>query len=152
MASSYHWPGGVGPQAAIVAFAAICAHKLTHPSKPVSFIGYRQQAVGYLDDNNKVVRRSAVIQCCSEHSIYDPSQGAKVLSGPAPQPLASIKLIEQGGLLFADGVFGGSVYERFFERFGYRLAMEFGDQMQQLVSDTAQVMSIDDYTRQRIQC
>ena len=43
----YRWPGGAGSAsegASVVAFAAICAHKLSYPSKPVSFIGYRSQA------------------------------------------------------------------------------------------------------------
>lgn len=28
----YDWQGGVGPQHAIVAFSAICAHKMSHPA------------------------------------------------------------------------------------------------------------------------
>jgi Rieske Fe-S protein len=148
----YRWAGGVGPQGAIVAFAAICSHKLTHPSQPVSFIGYRQQPVGFLTKNNVVERRAAVIQCCSEHSIYDPAQGAKVLAGPAPQPLASIALEEQGGVLHAVGVYGGSVYQRFFERFGFRLELEFGQRAREPVEGSAAVIPIEQYTRQRIQC
>ena len=148
----YHWNGGVGPQGAVVAFAAICAHKLTHPSEPVSFIGYRSQPVGFLDKNNQITRRSAVIQCCSEHSIYDPAKGAKVISGPAPQPLASIALEEHDGELIATGVYGGTVYERFFERFGFRLEMEFGADAQQPVSGAIEVKTTEEYTRQRIQC
>src|SRR4051812_49217849 len=34
----YRWGGGVGPQKSIVAYSAICAHKLTYPTKQVSFI------------------------------------------------------------------------------------------------------------------
>jgi len=33
-----------------------------------------------------------VIHCCSEHSQYDPAEGARVVAGPAPQPLAAILL------------------------------------------------------------
>src|SRR3990172_5979252 len=36
----YHWSGGVGPRGTIVAFAAICAHKMTHPAQQVKFINY----------------------------------------------------------------------------------------------------------------
>lgn len=151
--ADYRWQGGVGSGGKIVAFAAICAHKLTHPSAPVSFIGYRRHEVGFLDkSSNKVERRSAVIQCCSEHSIYDPAQGAKVLSGPAPQPLASIGLDERDGSLHAVGVYGGLLYERFFERFGFRLRLEFGERAMTPVTETSTVMPIEDYTRQRIQC
>jgi Rieske Fe-S protein len=149
----YQWQGGTGPNASIVAFAAICAHKLSYPSKPVSFIGYRQQPIGFLDKkNNKIVQRSAVIQCCSEHSIYDPAEGARVLSGPAPQPLTSVALEEQGGELFVTGVYGGLVYDRFFERFGFRLELDFGEKARELVSGTAWVRTTQEFTQQRIQC
>ena len=33
-----------------------------------------------------------VIHCCADHSVYDPAEGARVVSGPAPQPLAAILL------------------------------------------------------------
>jgi Rieske Fe-S protein len=149
----YTWQGGVGHGRSVVAFSAICAHKLSHPSPAVSFIGYRRQPVGFLGDDNRVQRRAGVIQCCSEHSIYDPAQGAKVVSGPAPQPLAAIALSEDDGRLHAEGVYGGDVFERFFERFGFRLALEMGqDDVRRPVTGTAQVLPIDEYTRQRIQC
>lgn len=150
----YRWPGGVGPRRSVVAFAAICAHKLSYPAKPVSFIGYRSRPVGYLGPDNGIERRPAVIQCCSEHSIYDPFQGARVLSGPAPQPLAAVALeqdLGHGGLI-ATGVFGGLVYERFFERFGYKLAIEYNDRARELVSGGVSVVPTERYCRQRIQC
>jgi Rieske Fe-S protein len=149
---AYQWQGGVGPNRDVVAFVAICTHKLTHPSKAVSFIGYRPQSVGFLGQNNQVERRAAVIQCCSEHSIYDPAQGCRVLAGPAPQPLGGVALEEQGGELIATGVYGGLVYERFFERFGFRLDLEFGNRAREAVVDHAQVMPIEDFAQQRIQC
>ena len=38
-------------------------------------------------------RRAAhVIHCCADHSVYDPAEGARVVAGPAPQPLAAIVL------------------------------------------------------------
>lgn len=148
----YRWPGGIGPNRSVVAFAAICAHKLSYPAKPVSFIGFRPQPVGFLNGANSIERRAAVIQCCSEHSIYDPAAGAKVLSGPAPQPLAAINLTLRGGRLVADGVFGGTVYHRFFERFGYKLALEYGDRARQPVTGETVVVASEDYSRQQIQC
>ncbi|TNF94313.1 MAG: hypothetical protein EP297_12060, partial [Gammaproteobacteria bacterium] len=103
----YIWKGGTGPKQSIVAFSAICAHRMTHPSPAVSFIGYRKHAVGYLTEKLKVEQRASVIQCCSEQSVYDPSKGAKVLGGPAPQPLAAIELeYQENGKLYATGVYG----------------------------------------------
>lgn len=149
---SYRWRGGVGPDRSVVAFSAICAHQLTHPSAKVSFIGYREDAVGFLGKENKIERRAGVIQCCSEHSIYDPSQGARVLSGPAPQPLAAIALQTEDDRVYATGVYGGTLFERFFEHFDFRLELEFGDQFRQPVVEQAVVMPLDEYTRQQIRC
>ncbi len=150
---TYRWYGGVGPDRAVVAYSAICAHKLSHPSPSVSFIGYRPQPVGYLGEGNRVQRRAGVIQCCSEHSIYDPAQGASVVSGPAPYPLAAIGLDDKGAGLIARAVHGEPVFDRFFERFGFRLALEFGeDQFHQPVGEATVVQATEQFTRQRIQC
>ena len=150
---TYRWDGGVGPDRAVVAYSAICAHKLSHPSPSVSFIGYRAQPVGYLGEGNRVQRRAGVIQCCSEHSIYDPAQGAAVLSGPAPHPLAAIGLDDKGPGLVARAVHGEPVFDRYFERFGFRLALEFGeDEFRQPVGEATVVQAIEEFTRQRIQC
>jgi hypothetical protein len=137
----------------LVAFSAICAHRLTHPAKSVSFIGYRREPVGYLNDEQEVVQRAGVIQCCSEHSIYDPAAGAKVVSGPAAQPLAAVDLRLTADGLEAGGVYGGQLFERFFDEFGFRLGLEFGESSyRQPVGDRALVMRTEDYTRQRVQC
>ena len=82
---SYEWSGGTGANAAIVAYSAICAHRLTYPTRDISFISYRA-------DKTPGNRHAQVIHCCSEHSQYDPSDGGRVVAGPAPQPLAAILL------------------------------------------------------------
>lgn len=149
----YRWRGGAGADRSVVAFAAICSHKLTHPSGPVSFIGYRKEPVGFLTEDNRVTQRSAVIQCCSEHSIYDPAAGARVLAGPAPQPLTSIALeTDDRERLYAHGVYGGALYERFFERFDYRLDLEFEGRARQPITGPARVVTAEEYSRMRIQC
>ena len=78
---AYRWEGGVGPGHDVVAYSAICAHKMTYPTRQVSFIGYR-------DEPSPVAGKGKVITCCSDRSVYDPAAGARVVSGPAPQPLA----------------------------------------------------------------
>jgi len=82
---AYQWRGGVGAGRSIVAYSAICAHKLTYPTRDISFISFRAEKSA----RNKL---GDVIHCCSEHSQYDPAQGGRVLAGPAPQPLAAILL------------------------------------------------------------
>jgi len=82
--SAYAWQGGVGRDRNAVAFSAICAHKLAYPTREVSFIRYQRDA--------SATSGPRVIHCCADHSVYDPAEGARVVSGPAPQPLAAILL------------------------------------------------------------
>lgn len=124
---AYHWPGGVGPDHAMVAFSAICSHKMTHPSRPVSHLNVRRAGSGGADEAapSPLDDSALVIKCCSEYSLYDPAVGARVLSGPAPQPLAGIELeIEDSGQIIATGCFGGTLFEPFLDQFGFRLAIE----------------------------
>lgn len=150
----YTWKGGVGPKRSLVAFSAICAHRMTHPSPVVSFIGYRRQQVGYLDHDYELRHRAGVIQCCSERSIYDPAEGAEVLGGPAEQPLAAIELdYTDQGELYATGVYGGDLFDRYFETFGNRLIMEYETlEIRRPAKGSSVVASIEDFTRRRMDC
>lgn len=150
----YHWSGGVGPRGAIVAFSAICAHKMTHPAREVSFINYRHQAATFQNADDKPTQQAQVIYCCSEKSVYDPINGARVLGGPAKQPLTTI-VLEQGpnGAFYATGTIGGEMYDKFFEHFSSRLALEFRtNDIRRLVSQTATVVPLAEYSRTRILC
>ena len=150
----YVWHGGCGPERSIVAFCAICAHKMSHPAKSVSFINYRHEKVSFRDKKSLTEQRSQVIYCCSEKSVYDPANGARVLGGPAPQPLAAIVLEhdESSGHIHAIGTSGGEMYEKFFDKFGFRLALEYEtSDIRRLAKDKAEVVSITEYSRtQRI--
>lgn len=151
----YQWQGGVGPQRSIVAFSAICAHKMSHPARQISFINYRHESVRFLDRTEHSVQRAQVIYCCSEKSVYDPAQGARVLGGPAKQPLAAIVLEEDktDGALYAVGTFGGEMFDRFFREFGFRLALEYQtSKIHAPVSGSAQVVRLADYSEQQMRC
>ena len=153
--STYLWPGGVGPERSVVAFAAICAHRMTHPARAVTFINYRHEEVGYEDAGRQRTRREGVIYCCSERSVYDPARGARVLGGPAPQPLAAIALSHapEDDTLHATGTFGGEMYEQFFEKFRFRLELEFEtSDLRRRVSGHSTVMAIEEYSSTRVLC
>ena len=121
------WQGGVGTDQSVVAFSAICSHKMSHPAKPISHINFRADKLTYYDSDGIKQERGQLISCCSERSVYDPANGGAVLSGPAPVPLASISLeVGDNGQIFAVGSTGVDQYERFLEKFGFRLAMEYG--------------------------
>src|SRR3982751_2430728 len=102
---SYAWHGGVGSERSIVAYSAIYAHKLTYPTKEISFISYRTE-------RSARIKLGSVIHCCSEHSQYDPAEGARVVAGPAPQPLTAILLQHDAKTdeLYATGTLGGEMF------------------------------------------
>ena len=152
---SYQWPGGVGRGRSVVAFAAICAHKMSHPAKDVSFIDYRHGKVRYRDSGHRSREASGVIFCCSERSVYDPADGARVLGGPAKQPLATILLQSEpeSGALFALGTIGGEMYDAYFEKFGFRLALEHGtEDIRRRTGAASVVMDLEAYSRTIMQC
>lgn len=151
---AYRWEGGIGPQRAVVAFSAICAHKLSHPAREVSFINYRHTPATFQNADNESVQQGQVIYCCSEKSVYDPVNGARVLGGPAKQPLTAIALEQDdSGALFATGTIGGELFDRFFERFSSRLSLEFRtSDVRKPVAETTTVVRLTDYCRAQILC
>ena len=145
----YRWPGGAGPARSIVAFSAICAHKMSYPTKTVSFINYRRNPVKYVDEDRNPAQREHVIYCCSENSVYDPGDGARVLGGPAPQPLAAVdlKFDEDANCLTAAGTFGGDMFRKFFETYAFQLAMQHRiSDVKAPVGDTTMVYRSSEYS------
>jgi Rieske Fe-S protein len=144
---SYDWPGGVGAEHSVVAYSAICAHRLSYPTREISFISYREE-------KSAGSKFAHVIHCCSEHSQYDPAEGAKVLAGPAPQPLAAILLDydAQSDGLFATGTLGGEMFNEFFSKYEFRLAMDFQGRSRTAVEGSCMVSELTDYCRQQVKC
>jgi Rieske Fe-S protein len=143
---SYEWSGGVGPRHAIVAYSAICAHQLAYPTKDISFISYRTE-------KSARNRFGNVIHCCAEHSQYDPAEGARVLAGPAPQPLAAILLeydAPSDGLT-AVGTLGGEMFNQFFAKYEMKLTLE-GARTRAPAESTCAVVELENYCRQQVKC
>ena len=143
---SYEWKGGVGPKRSIVAYSAICAHQLAYPTKEISFISYRTE-------KSARNRLGNVIHCCAEHSQYDPAEGAKVLAGPAPQPLAAILLEHDARTdeLAAVGTLGGEMFNQFFAKYELKLQLE-GSAARMPASGTLVVQELESYCRQQVKC
>jgi Rieske Fe-S protein len=143
---AYEWNGGIGAKRSVVAYSAICAHRLSYPTKDISFISFRAEKSA----RNRVAN---VIHCCSEHSQYDPAEGARVVAGPAPQPLASILLEHDAKTdeIHAVGTLGGEMFNEFFDKFGFKLQLEHGSP-RAAVSGTCVVQELDNYCRQQVKC
>jgi len=141
----YVAPGGVGAERSIVAFSAICAHKLMYPTKDISFIGLRPGGRG---------EPAHVIHCCGDNSRYDPLHGGRVLDGPAPQPLAAVLLEWDAGSdqLHAVGTQGGERFDAFFEKYAARLELETGSGVRKASGPTVVVRPAATYSRQWRSC
>jgi Rieske Fe-S protein len=145
--SVYRWEGGIGAEGSVVAYSAICAHKMAYPTRQVSFIGYR-------DAPSPVAGKGRVITCCSDRSVYDPAAGARVVSGPAPQPLATILLEHEKAAdeVYAVGTFGGEKFDEFFAKYAFRLDLEMGNKARAGVEATTVVLPLERYSVQWARC
>ena len=144
---TYAWQGGVGPDRNVVAFSAICAHKLAYPTRDVSFIRFQKGRSATSSGN--------VIHCCADHSVYDPAAGARVVAGPAPQPLAAITLAYDAARdeLHATGTIGPEQFDAFFVKYDLRLSLEYGaNRGRTPVADTAIVRELENYCKTTIAC
>lgn len=146
---SYEWPGGVGPQGTVVGYSAICTHRMAYPARQISFISYRDHSTG------SRVSRSNTIHCCAEHSEYDPAFGARVVRGPAPQPLSAILLEYESASdgLYAIGTLGREMFDAFFAKYEFRLALDYGNgRARQRVGGQSMVVELASFSRQRVLC
>lgn len=148
---SYDWPGGVGPKRSLVAFSAICAHKLVYPTKELSFISFRKGGVSNPQTPSK---GNDLIHCCADHSQYDPARGAQVLAGPAEQPLCAILLEHdpKTDQLTATGTLGGELFDDFFRKYEMKLSMEMGSGVRRTVADRSMVRELDQFCRNPVRC
>ena len=146
--AAYVPPAGVGPARNVVSFSAICAHKLAYPTREVSFIRYQK--------SRSATSSGRVIHCCADHSVYDPMAGARVVAGPAPQPLASIALEYDPARdeIHALGTIGAEQFGPFFEKYAFKLGLEYGslERAQQPVAATTVVSELTNYCRTTIEC
>ena len=144
----YAAPAGIGPARTIVSFSAICAHKLAYPTRDVSFIRYQR--------TRSATSSGRVIHCCADHSVYDPMAGARVVAGPAPQPLAAIALEYDAARdeIAAIGTIGAEQFAPFFEKYAFKLTLEYGglERAQRPVGETTVVRELTNYCRTTIEC
>jgi Rieske Fe-S protein len=121
--------------------------QLAYPTRQVSFIGFRAAA-------SPANARGQVITCCADKSVYDPLAGARVLSGPAPQPLAAVLLEHDAATdeLYAVGTLGSEKFNEFFQKYDFKLTMEMGGRARDAVTGTAKLVDLASYSNQTAQC
>lgn len=117
----YSWKGGVGPKGNFVAFVAICTHQLSYPQPEISYLRYAATGSELAGGGGKIV-------CCAHASVFDPTEGAQVVSGPATMPLLPVRLAYDvtRDELAADGIMGLAFIQRFFKTYRADLNSRFG--------------------------
>ena len=145
----YVWESGVGKDRTIVAYSAICSHQLAHPTPEDSFLQYVPK-----DKPTMAYKTSGVIVCSSHLSAFEAKEGAKRLTGPAVDPLASI-VIEVGDddSLWAVGVLGSDRFHEYFKTFKPELKKFYGGKRKgkKLVKISAKMVPLTEYTKDIIQ-
>lgn len=144
----YTWPGGAGPESNIVAYSAICPHALSYNSRAASILNYNTA-------KSQIAGIGESITCCAHASVYDPADGARVLSGLAPKPLATILLEYDAGSdeLTAVGVIGSDVFTQFLKTYKKDLREEYGrGGAEEFVTEKTVLMPAAEYSAIMIQC
>lgn len=139
---SYVWPGGAGEQHNLVAYVAVCTHQLTYPKKTSSLIRY---AVG----DSERAGKPGMIVCCTHGSVFDPSAGARKISGPAEQPLVPVRLQVDlaDDSVCATGIDTSTLIGRFFQSYKSDLIADYGvGGYRQPVGDTTITMLLDEFS------
>jgi len=144
----YIWNGAIGKDHSIVAYTAICPHQLTHTNKEDSFMSYVPKG-----GTTMAYTEGGVIICASHLSAFDPKRGAKNLSGPAPQPLASIVLEHaKDDTIWAVAVLGQDKFHDYFKSFKSEFKEQFGGRREakKFVSFSVPTVAISEYTKEVI--
>lgn len=152
----YVWKGGVGKKQTIVAYSAICAHQMAHPTPEDSFLQYckKGQATMAYDGSGDVKGVGGVMVCSSHLAAYDVTSGCKNLNTTAPEPLASIIIeVESDDTIWASAVLGGEKFHEYFKVFKPELKKFYGGKRKgkKKVSGNVKMVALSEYTKEIIQ-
>jgi hypothetical protein len=76
------------------------------------------------------------------------------VAGPAPQPLAAILLEHDPNNdgLYAVGTLGGELFNEFFRKYEFRLALDHSGRPRAAVEGRCVVNELTEYCRQQVKC
>ncbi len=152
----YVWKGGAGSKGTIVAYSAICAHQMAHPTPDDSFLQYckKGQSTMAYDGSGDVKGVGGVMVCSSHLAAYDVTSGCKNLNDVAPQPLASIIIeVAEDDTIWASAVLGGTKFHSYFKTFKPELKKYYGGKRagKKKVSGNVKMVALSEYTKEIIQ-
>jgi Rieske Fe-S protein len=151
---TYIWKGGAGKENNVVAYSAICAHQMAHPTPDDSFLQYckkGQETMAYAPADGS---KGGVMTCSSHLAAYDVRSGCQVLGGPAEQPLASIILeVDADDTIWASAVLGGDKFSDYFKTFKPELKKYYGGKRkgETKVAGTVKTVALKEFTKEIIQ-
>lgn len=144
----YIWKGGVGSKGTIVAYAAICAHQMAHPTPDDTFLQYcKKGESGIAPDFNGMF-------CSSHIAQYDAGAGCKVVGGPATEPLTAIVIeVAEDDTLWATATIGPERFKSYLKTFKPEMKKYYGGKRKskKAVSGTAITLAMKEYTKDIIQ-
>jgi len=146
--TEYVFKGGAGATGTIVAYSAICAHQLTHPTASMSMFQYVPTTGKTL-----AYETAGVFVCTSHLAAYEPKQGGKVVGGPAKQGLAQIVLeVDADDNIWAVAVLGPTKFQEFFDAFKQEHRKVHGRRgAKKLVQEEVKVQKLTDFSKELIQ-
>lgn len=134
--------GDAGERHQLVSYVAVCTHQLSYASTAASVIRYAA-------DDSELAGTPGMIVCCAHGSVFDPAAGARMVSGPADQPLIPIRL-EFDPLddsVTATGIGESTLIDRFFAAYKSDLIVEYGPgAYRQPVGETTTAMLLDQFS------
>lgn len=139
---AYTNPEGVGRGRRLVAFVAICTHQLSYPTPQTSVLRYAASGSALAGNPGRIV-------CCAHGSVFDPADGARKVSGPAPGPLVPVRLAHDPASdgLTATGTVDEKFFQRFFDAYKGDLIERFGPGVyRQEVGQTTQAVPLSRYS------
>lgn len=145
--TEYVYKGGYGVQGTIVAYSAICSHRLTHPQKSMSMFNYVEET-----GKTMAYTEGGVMVCTSHLSAFEPKEGGKVVGGPATQSIPAIVLeIDKADQIWAVGVLGPDKFHDFFFEFKQDNKLMYGRRgAKKLVQTEAKVQKLVNFTAAQI--